>query len=187
MSASSRVKVLHIWSPGRFSWLPLVVAVSEKGHGVIPALRAQLDDYGFQTIVGAGYPTDDQALIDEVGATIRPPRYAESVRSFSGSSQAPASAGRAVDVDRAPVPVLYVWCDTRGSWEPLLVAVSPLGREAAFSLGAHLQDAGFSTFLASLPRDEPWLVYATARSLPPPANAGFVDFAPDGVVSHAVH
>lgn len=162
------------------AWAPLIVAVSRRGNDLLPGIRAQLDDLGFATVVGSGFESDDQSLIDGICRQLRPPRIAmlfELPSSFTPGS---------FKVDReasAGIPVLYVWPDLRGSWSPLLVGVSPFGRKAVFALASHLAGAGFPVFVSSVSADDSEAIIARSRLIAPPAGAGFVDVAPDGAIN----
>lgn len=181
MASPSTFKVLYIRSHADKAWASLIVATSRRGHDALPYIRAQLEGWGFATIVGSGFTSDDQSVIDRIGRSIRPPRIA-SLFEEDGSF---TPGCLLVDRELEGIPVLYVWPDLRGSWKPLLVGLTPYGRKAVNMLAAHFAGAGFPAFVSSVPADDSEAIIRRGRLLPPPPGAVFVDHLADGVLDVA--
>lgn len=178
-TASSSIPVLFFWSQSLMQWRPLFIAESDLGRSVFAALRDQLASH-LLNVCTADVPSceaTDDALehVAELLPSSMAPFPADASARFRVSSSAESSA----------VPVLYVWPPCGGSWVPLVIAVSAVGRRVARELGEHLAELGVNGWLVGQPADDPAAIDATARDLRPPAGVDFIDPAPDGVIDHS--
>lgn len=174
---SATIPALFIWRDHLEAWRPLLIAITATGRLLAPSLRDHLGNLGFHVHL-VDVEVDDQPLIDAVGAALPSPGY-----SLAGSLTGDARQSSAAS---SAIPAVYVWSDLNGAWSPLLIATTATGRRYAPQLAALLGDLGVPTWLHAVPQDDNATIYAAARLLRPPADAGFVDFAPDGILDHDV-
>lgn len=178
-NSTPAIPVLFFWSHRYTAWRPLVIAESDLGRDVFPGLLDQLGLLLFTVQPVAISTADDgpilDAELDQLAASMPFPFAA------GGPSGSPGSFSVSRSADESAVLVLYVWPDYVGAWSPLVVAITPTGRELARKLGEHLAELGVSGWLVGIDRDDRAAIAETGRLLAPPPGA-FIDPAPDGIL-----